>query len=146
MITLKLHHKAQEGDPGAVYVDKVLGWWREEYHQFNDLNAALDFVISLYDKDPEVLRPWHTPFYFRGIDAKFTGNGDTTIINGKAESLEGWKMASVCSRLARNHLAYGRKLKKADVAFFRTEARQLLSKKSLSYEEGIAERGKRIWR
>lgn len=146
MVTFKVHRKADENTPGAEWIDKVLGWWVEERTDFTDLNLALDFLLDLYEQDPESIRAWHEPFYFRGVDARYTGNGDTTVIGGKPESLEGWKLATVASMLARNHIDAGRKLKRSELAKLRSTCQTILASKQLTYEQGRDARKTKLWR
>lgn len=145
MITLKVHRRADSDTPGAEHVDKIRGWWIEERTNFADLNRALDFLLGLYKRDPECIRAWHEPFYFRGIDATYTGNGDTTLVGGKTASLEGWKMATIASCLARNHMQADRKLNKIELSNLRKHSETLIAKEQLTYKQGLQGRGLKLW-
>jgi len=142
MITLTIRKPINYKEPGAVDYSPY-GWWINIEQTFDTLEAAYNFIVAEYKKDRFILYPWHRPAFIEGVRAN-QENGSVAI-GGKPESQDAFKIAVLMNKLLRNDREAGRKLKAAEITSMNTEARAFL-KKDITYMDGVAERGKKVWR
>lgn len=141
MITLTIKTPAAKDQPGANDLG-LYGWWADSAREFSTIGQAYNFIVDTYKKDAGVLTAWNKPFFIDAVKSN-QENGSVSI-GGQAESQEAFKLAVLMSKIIRNSKESGRKLKNSELAIMDTQARAFM-KKSITYEDGVAERGKRIW-
>lgn len=133
-----VNNLAERDKGNPWYVDKVLGWWRNEVRLFDTPEEAFQFVIDLYEENPKSILKWSEPTYV----ADFNGTVDTGVLhaNGKTASVDALKVATLASKLARKHLDGKRTLKKADLDKLQADMRRVQAMQTFTFEDGVQER------